>query len=193
MSDHKKLVFFNKEGDYLNINYNSSSERFEGDLLFHQSSSDIYKTYGLYMMEYLNPFDYAKSEDLTAKKFQIFNEWGMHFYSGTSKTFAMKSIEPVNNDPEFYSKWIYGDNFETLFPIGTFIMFDTEFLEFQDKKKTYAVIASKKGAIMILTDVDNSTFELMYLNDYLFNNCFSWSISFCIVFILSIIKGINSI
>ena len=31
MSNHKNLVFFNKEGDYLNFNYNESNERFEGD------------------------------------------------------------------------------------------------------------------------------------------------------------------
>jgi hypothetical protein len=78
----------------------------------------------------------------------------------------MAGIEPVNNDPSFYSKWIYGKDFERLFPIGTFIMFDTEFLEFQDTKKTYAIIGSKKGAVMILSDVDNATFESMYYVEY---------------------------
>jgi hypothetical protein len=166
MSNHKSLVFFNKEGDYLNIKYNNDVDRFEGDLLFHQSSSDIYKTFGLYTMEYLPAFEYAMSGDLTLSKFQVFNEWGMHFYGGRLETFLMTSIEPVNNDPSFYSKWIYGKDFERLFPIGTFIMFDSEFLEFQDTKKTYAVIGSKKGAVMILTDVDNATFESMYYVEY---------------------------
>ena len=137
MSNHKNLVFFNKEGDYLNIKYNESVNRFEGDLLFHQSASDIYKTYGLYTMERLNAFEYAIPGDLTLSKFQLFNEWGMHFYSGGQGTFSMASIEPVNNDPSFYSKWIYGQDFERLFPVGTFIMFESQFLEFQDTKKTY--------------------------------------------------------
>jgi len=159
-------VFFNKEGDYLNVKYNNGEDRFEGDLLFHQSSSDIYKTFGLYTMEYLPAFEYAMPSDLTLSKFQIFNEWGMHFYGARLGTFSMTSIEPVNNDPSFYSKWIYGKDFERLFPIGTFIMFDSEFLEFQDIKKTYAVIGSKKGAVMVLTDVDNATFESMYYVDY---------------------------
>jgi hypothetical protein len=166
MSNHKSLVFFNKEGDYLNIKYNNDVDRFEGDLLFHQSSSDIYKTFGLYTMEYLPAFEYGVTGDLTLSKFQIFNEWGMHFYGARLGTFSMTSIEPVNNDPSFYSKWIYGTDFERLFPIGTFIMFDSEFLEFQDTKKTYAVIGSKKGAVMILTDVDNATFESMYYVEY---------------------------
>ena len=142
MSNHKKLVFFNKEGDYLNVKYNLAADRFEGDILFHQSSSDVYKTYGIYTMEYLAPFEYAQPGDLTLKKFQVFNEWGMHFYAGRTGSYAMSRIEPVNNDPEFYSKWVYGENFESLFPIGTFIMFDTKFLEFTDKKKTYAVVGS---------------------------------------------------
>ncbi len=170
MSNHRKLVFFNKEGDYLNVKYNTVADRFEGDILFHQSSSDVYKTYGIYTMEYLAPFEYAMPGDLTLKKFQLFNEWGMHFYAGRTGSYVMERIEPVNNDPDFYSKWVYGENFEALFPIGTFIMFDTSFLEFTDKKKTYSVIGSKKGAVMILSDVDNATFESMYGNDYEYGN-----------------------
>jgi len=166
MSNHRSLVFFNKEGDYLNVKYNNNTDRFEGDILFHESSSDVYKTYGLYAMEYLPAFEYAMPDDLTLDKFQLFNEWGMHFYGSRLGTFSMDTIEPINNDPGFYSKWIYGQDFERLFPIGTFIMFDTEFLEFQDIKKTYAVIGSKKGAVMILSDVDNATFESMYYTNY---------------------------
>jgi hypothetical protein len=166
MSNHKSLVFFNKEGDYLNVKYNNSTDRFEGDLLFHQSSSDVYKTYGVYTMEYLPPFEYAVSGELDLSKFQVFNEWGMHFYEGEQGQYKMSRIEPVNNDPSFYSKWIYGENFEVMFPIGTFIMFDTNFLEFTDAKKTYAVVGTKKGAVMILSDVDNATFESMYYTEY---------------------------
>jgi len=170
MSNHKSLVFFNKEGDYLNAKYNNATDRFEGDLLFHESSSDIYKTYGLYTMEYLPAFEYAIPEDLTLKRFQLFNEWGTHFYGARLGTFSMSSIEPINNDPSFYSKWIYGKDFESIFPVGTFIMFDTPFLEFTDIKKTYAVIGSKKDAIMILSSVDNATFETMYYTSYTSND-----------------------
>jgi len=166
MSNHKSLVFFNKEGDYLNAKYNRATDRFEGDILFHQSSSDVYKTYGIYAMEYLPEFEFAMPKDLTISKFQLFNEWGMHFYEGKQGSFGMDRIEPVNNDPSFYSKWIYGPDFETLFPIGTFITFESKFLEFTNTKKTYAIVGSKKGAVMILTDVDNATFESMYFKEY---------------------------
>ena len=43
----KNLYFFNKEGDYLNFNYNEFDQRFEGNILFHENSNDTYKTYGI--------------------------------------------------------------------------------------------------------------------------------------------------
>ena len=85
MSNHKNLVWFNKEGDYLNFNYNDSLDRFEGDILFHENSSDTYKTYGLYMMEKVSSFKYELPGYLTTKKFQLFNEYGIHFYSSKYK------------------------------------------------------------------------------------------------------------
>ena len=59
MSNHKNLVFFNKEGDYLNFNYSEDNDRFEGDILFHENSTDTYKTYGLYMMENIPSFEFG--------------------------------------------------------------------------------------------------------------------------------------
>ena len=41
MSNHKNLIFFNKEGDYLNFNYSEQDERFEGDILFHQNQEKV--------------------------------------------------------------------------------------------------------------------------------------------------------
>ena len=166
MSNHKNLIFFDKEGGSLNFNYNETTDRFEGDILFHQSSSDIYKTYGLYMMEKVPSFEFESPGELTLNKFQLFNEYGLHFYGTNGLTQSIKSIEPINNDYNFYSKWIYGDNFENLYPIGTFIVFNKPFLEFTDVKKTYVVVGSKKNAIMILSSVDNATFENDYYSVY---------------------------
>jgi len=155
MSNHKNLIFFDKEGGSLNFQYNETTDRFEGDILFHQSSSDIYKTYGLYMMERVPSFEYELPGELTLNKFQLFNEYGLHFYGTNGSTQSITAIEPINNDYNFYSKWIYGDNFDNLYPIGTFIVFNSNFLEFTDKKKTYVVVGSKKNAIMILSSVDS--------------------------------------
>jgi hypothetical protein len=165
MSNHKNLIFFNKEGDYLNFNYNEEDERFEGDILFHQNSSDTFKTYGLYMMEKIPSFEF-EAPDLTLDKFQLFNEYGLHFYGTNNDTQSVTLIEPINNDYDFYSKWIYGEHFESKFPIGTFILFTNPFLEFTDPKKTYVVVGSKKDAIMIISSLDNATFENDYFTVY---------------------------
>lgn len=162
MSNHKNLIFFNKEGDCLNFNYNESSDRFEGDILFHENSNDTFKTYGIYTMEKIAPFDFKLPDLLSTKKFQLFNEWGINFYGNTYESQKIDYLEPVNNDPSFKSKWIYGDNFESKFPIGTLIKFDSEFLEFTNLNKMYVVLNSKKDAILILSDIDNKTFENNY-------------------------------
>lgn len=166
MSNHNNLVFFNKEGDYLNFNYNDSSDRFEGDILFHESSSDVFKTYGVYTLEKVPSFEFELEGSLSTKKFQLFNEYGIHFYGSKYKNQQVNLVEPVNNDPSFYSKWIYGDSFEKKFPIGTIISFDSPFLEFSNIDKSYVVVSTKKGAIMVIGQIDNKTFELNYSSIY---------------------------
>jgi hypothetical protein len=162
MSNHKNLYFFNKEGDYLNFNYNEVEERFEGDILFHENSNDTYKTVGLYTLEHIPSFDFELPGQLTTNKFQLFNEYGFHFYGSKWATQSIATIEPVNNDPTFYTKWIYGDNFEAKFPIGTFIRFNQPFTEFTNPNQVYTVVGAKPGAIMILSQMDNATFETTY-------------------------------
>jgi hypothetical protein len=166
MSNHKNLVFFNKEGDYLNFNYSEANDRFEGDILFHESSSDTYKTAGLYMLESVPSIDYEVPGELGLLKFQLFNEYGLHFYAAKSFTQSITKIEPINNDSSFYSKWIYGIDFESKFPIGSIIKFDSVYLEFTDLNKTYCVVGSKKNAIMIISEIDNASFESLYYTTY---------------------------
>lgn len=166
MSNHKNLVFFNKEGDYLNFNYSDQNDRFEGDILFHENSSDTYKTYGVYMMENIPSFEFELPGELTTRKFQLFNEYGLHLYGAKYKDQQIVSIEPTNNDSNFYSKWIYGDNFDVKFPVGTLVEFNETLLEFNDLNRTYVVVSSKKDAIMIISQMDNDTFETTYYVDY---------------------------
>jgi hypothetical protein len=160
------LIFFNKEGDYLNINFNSELERYEGDILFHENSSDTYKTYGIYMMEKIPSFEFELPGELTTRKFQLFNEFGLHLYGSNYENQQIERIEPVNNDPIFYSKWIFGENFEAKFKIGSLIRFNSPLLEFNDPNRTYVVVKSKKGAIMIISQMDNDTFDSTYFVDY---------------------------
>ena len=163
---NKNLIWFNKEGDYLNFKYNESSNIFEGDILFHENSNDTFKTYGLYMMEKIPSFDFELPGELTTRRFQLFNERGLHLYGSKYKFEKVNKIEPVNNDPNFSSKWIYGDNFEVKFPVGTLITFNNSIFEFVDSNRTYTVVSSKSNAIMIVSQMDNSTFDVNYFPDY---------------------------
>jgi len=152
------LIFFDKEGNSLNFNYNSDLERYEGDILFHENSSDTYKTQALYLAEKVPSFEYENQPNLTIRKFQLFNERGFNFYNGTDP-YQIDSIEPVNTESDYYSKWIYGDKFDSIFKRGTFVRFDSSIFEFTIPSIVYSVVGSKKGAIMILSLQDNDYFS----------------------------------
>lgn len=166
MSNHSNLRFFNKEGDSLNFTYDSLNQRFQGDILFAENSNDTYKTYAVYTLEKIDSFDFEDPPHLTTRRFQLFNELGFHFYAARFKNQKVLSISPVNNDPQFYTKWIYGVDFDARFPIGTIIQFDSPVLEFTNLTQTYAVVGSKPGAIMISSQMDNATFESTYYTTY---------------------------
>jgi hypothetical protein len=165
MYNHSNLIFFNKEGDSLNFQYNEQNAKFEGDILFHESSTDIYKTYGIYTLERI-PESQFEDPDLRLNKFQLFNDWGIHFYGDNFQYERVTKIEPTNNDSDFYSKWVYGVDFDKKFPVGTLIAFTTNFLEFDRREKTYVVLGTKEDAIMILSSIDNASFENDYYNIY---------------------------
>ena len=167
------LYFFNKEGDYLNFNFNDLTQRWEGDILFHENSTDTFKTYGIYTLERVPTFDFELVGQLTTQKFQLFNEYGTHFYSSKYSNLKVDLIEPVNNDSTFYTKWIYGENFETNFPLGTLVKFDSVIMEFNNLDRTYVVVGSKKGAIMVVSQMDNATFESTYYNIYINQTTFN--------------------
>ena len=167
MSNHKNLYFFNKEGDYLNFTYDEVDDRFEGDILFHENSTDTFKTYGVYTLERIPSFDFELVGELSTDKFQLFNEWGFHFYGTKWVTQSVTNVQPVNNDPDFYTKWVYGDAFQTKFPVGSLVRFDVPFLEFTNLNQVYTVVGSKQNAIMILSQMDNATFETTFYNDYI--------------------------
>ena len=167
MSSHKQLAFFNKSGDSLNLNYNESTKLIEGNLLFDENSTDTFKTYALYTLEKVPSFTFDAGNNLGTNKFQLFNEYGFNFYgSKTNVSAQITKIEPVNNDAGFYSKWVYGIELDTKFPKGSLLLFRESMMEFTNPNQSYVVISTKKNAVMIITSVDNSSFELMYYNYY---------------------------
>ena len=167
MSSHENLYFFNKQGDALNFRYDETTQLFQGDILFDENSTDTFKTYALYTLERIPSFEFESPGELGTNKFQLFNEYGLHFYGCKDPlNKQITKIEPVNNDPDFYSKWIYATNFESVFPVGTLIIFNQSLLEFTNPDQTFVVVGTKKNAILIISTVDNSTFETTYYSDY---------------------------
>jgi len=164
----QSLIFFNKEGDSLNFRWSETDKIWEGDLIFHENSDDTHKTIGLYVLEKIPGFAYAPGVTLSLDKFQLFNEFGINFYGATSSTFSITNYEVPNSDPKLSSRWIYGDNFDTIFPIGSQVRFSTAFTDFSPNK-TYNVHKTKKNAILLLSDAKNnfaSIFDITLINTF---------------------------
>lgn len=156
------LIWFNGRGDSLNVNYNQSSQRFEADLFFDENGTDTFKTIPLYMFEKIPEFEYTSPGDIELEKFQLFNEYGFNFYGSTFSNIQITSIYTPNTDPTFYSKWITGTNFETLFPIGSQVYFNNTIFEFSDSNQSYTVVQTMKNSIMIISNTNNQLFNTLY-------------------------------
>ena len=156
------LLFYDKEGNALNFNYNETLERYEGDILFHENSNDTFKTQALYMFEKIKAFEYENQADLTLLRWQLFNEFGFHFYNSDFTNQQIDLIEPVNFESNFYSKWIYGSDFHKKFPLGTLLRFEQSIFEFTNTDRTFVVVGNKKNAVLIISMVDNRTFNISY-------------------------------
>lgn len=156
------LLFFNKEGDSLNFNYDSANDKYSSTLHFDANSSDVFKTIGLYLFENVDSVSFdSVDNDTNLQKFQLFNENRFTYNGSTHFTQSVTSIKSVNNNSTFYSKWIYGENFESLYPIGTAIKFNNSVFEFSPTI-TYVVVGTKKGAIMVISNTDNVSFNNLY-------------------------------
>jgi hypothetical protein len=155
-------VFFDKEGGYLNFKWDDTSTRWSGDIFLSKNSTDTHRTQALYLFERIPSFEYELPGDLYLNKFQLFNEFAIDINGSNIKNTQINKYENVNKDPNFYSKWIYGDNFEKLYPIGSFIKFDSILFDISNLNEIYPVIATKKGAIMILTTTNNQSFDNTY-------------------------------
>jgi len=161
----QNLIFFDKEGNPLNFRYDQTLERYTGDILFAENSSDTFKTQALYLFEKVDPFEYENQTDLSLRKFQLFNEYGFHFYQGAD-SYKIDKVEPSNNNSDYRSKWIYGNRIESKFRKGRFIRFDQSVFEFINPNEIFMVVTSKPGAIMIISGMSNNVFTDTYLGNY---------------------------
>lgn len=158
----QSLIFFNKEGDNLNFRYRPGDERWEGNLIFHENSDDTFKTIGIYLFERIQSFEFEAPGVLQLEKFQLFNEYRFRYSGNTYTNEQVSLIQVTNVDSNFFSKWIYGVDFEKKFPIGTEIRFDNSIFEFTNFNRSYTVISIRKNAVLIISNVDNRNFESLY-------------------------------
>ena len=160
----RDLIFFNKEGDCLNFKWNVDDEKWEGSLIFDENSNDTFKTNGLYVFESIPSFEYENPGNLALNKFQLFNEYKFNITGNNYFSQSVTNISLPNNDNTFYSKWVYGDHFEVKYPIGSQIYFNSPAFEFTNINQSYTVVFTKKNAVLIISNLDNYTFNQNYGN-----------------------------
>lgn len=68
-------------------------------------------------------------------------------------------IEPVNNDLISILNGYMVITLSLYFHVGTLVIFNQSLLEFTNTEQTFVVVGTKKNAILIISTVDNSTFE----------------------------------
>ena len=158
----QSLLFFNKEGDNLNFRWRPDVERWEGNLIFHENSDDTFKTIGLYLFEKIPSLEFEAPGTLQLEKFQLFNEYRFRYSGSKYSGEQIDSIKVSNTDTGFFSKWIFGVDFERKFPVGSELIFDNPVFEFTNQNRSYTVVATKKNAVLIISSVDNRSFESLY-------------------------------
>jgi hypothetical protein len=164
MSITNKLLFFNKEGYPYNFEYDDIKNIYNGTILFDENSTDTFKTIGLYVFEEVPAINY--SGDIQFNKIEFYNHSGVSYISGLNKA-NISNILSVNSSTDFYSKWIYGENFDKYFPKGSVVsfkdlLFSTATLDFQ--YEYYTVLDNKPDAIMIQSSIDNNTWDNTFIS-----------------------------
>ena len=148
------LLFFNTDGFAYNVT--DTNGYYEAKLMFDENSSDTYKTLGLYVFESVAPKYFNCLANLN--QIEIFDYSGMSFYAMNNSYSTINDIENVNSNQFFHSKWVYGKNFELLFPQGSIVRFSgvTFNITTNDFNELYySVVETKPGAMMVVTPTEN--------------------------------------
>ena len=165
MSITPNLVFFNKQGYPYNFKLNNNI--WTGKIFFEPGSTDIFKSLSLYTLESVSPIEYTGTFNIVNK--EIYNESGMTLSYGRYKDKLVTNILTVNQSTEFYTKWIYGDNFNRMFPKGTVISFSGNAQnlpsgesDFVQNAYYFTVLQTLTDCIMISTSTKNSDFSFIF-------------------------------
>ena len=170
MSITPNLVFFNKEGYPYNFRLNDGI--WTGKIFFDPGSTDIFKSISLYTLESVGEIEYSSSFDIVNK--EIYNNSGITLSKGGYTNEIVTDILTVNQSEYFYTKWIYGNNFNTYFPKGTIISFGgnaqsgvtTGESDFSGELDYYfTVLQTASNSIMISTTTNNKDFSFIFDSD----------------------------
>jgi len=162
MTNTDKLVFFNKKGYPYNFRLNENNEWY-GKIFFEPNSTGIFKTLGIYTLENVDSIEYATTMDIINN--EIYNTSGMTITKETYNDKVVTDIKTANQNPNFYSKWIFGTDFQTYYPTGTVISFTGDFstgsTDF-NYQYFFVVLRTKRDAFMITTTTDNDTYSYVF-------------------------------
>lgn len=163
-------MFFNKEGYPYNFQYDSINETWYGKIFFDENSSDTFRTLCIYVFEDVKPYSFDNVFDL--RESQLFNWSGTTFIGQTYQLQNITNIQKVNSNPNFYSKWIYGQDFDLKFPIGSVVYFENITLnginglyDFYSSGRTfYDVLGHRKNAILVETKTNNYDYDCSFVS-----------------------------
>jgi hypothetical protein len=165
-------MFFNKEGYPYNFQYDASTQSWNGKIFFDENSSDTFRTLCIYIFEDVKPYSFDNVFDL--RESQLFNYSGATFISKTYENEIIDNIKQVNSNPNFYSKWIYGSEFDKKFPIGSVVFFQNVIgtgigeYDFKSSGVTFFdVLGHRKNAILVETKTNNYDFNYSFISGYI--------------------------
>lgn len=162
MSNTNKLVFFNKKGYPYNFRLNDNNEWY-GKIFFEPNSTDIFKSLTIYTLENVDPIEYSDTVDIINN--EIYNTSGMTIATKTYDDKVVTDIKTVNQSSDFYSKWVFGTDFQTYYPVKTVISFTGDFstgsTDF-NSDYLFVVLRTKRNAFMITTTTDNDTYSYIF-------------------------------
>ena len=133
--NNNSLIFFTKEGYPHNFQYNTDTEVWEGKILFDENSDQTFKTQSLYIFEDVPSIDFDANVNLITMNYN--NDSGLTIAGETNfSNELISNIIKSNESQDFYSKWIYGSDFNKKFPLGTVIYFSVMRVH-EDKRRIF--------------------------------------------------------
>ena len=156
----KNLLFFNSKGYPYNFIYDAEADRYNGKLFFPVNSNDTFKTLSFYTFETVRPITYEDTFEF--RNIELYNYDGIRFFGETYSGNTITNIQKINESSDFHSKWIFGENFDRKYPIGTIVKFSGPSLTSDFNKDFYTIVDTRPGAVSVLTQTQNDLYTYSY-------------------------------